>query len=77
MADPTDGFSKIDTIVLPGGVGGHGDIVAYDADTETVWLSQSPDNNEVVIDTKNNTVEATIPNIGNYVACKHGVPRVG
>ena len=65
MADPTDDYSKIDTINLPGGVGGHGDIVAYDADTKTVWLSQSPDNNVIVIDTKNNTVEATIPDIGN------------
>ncbi len=65
MADPTDGYSKIDTIDLPGGVGGHGDIVAYDSDTQTVWLSQSPDNNVVVLDTKTNTVEATIPDIGN------------
>ena len=65
MADPTDGYSKIDTIDLPGTVGGHGDIVAYDSDTKTVWLSQSPDNNVVVIDTKTNTVEATIPDIGN------------
>ena len=65
MADPTDGYSKVDTIDLPGGVGGHGDIVAYDTATKTVWLSQSPDNNEIVINTKNNTVEATIPNIGD------------
>ena len=65
MADSTDSYSKIDTIELPGTVGGHGDIVAYDTDTKTVWLSQSPDNNVVVIDTKTNTVEATIPNIGN------------
>jgi len=65
MADPTDGYSKIDTIDLPGTVGGHGDIVAFDAATNKVWLSQSPDNNEVVIDPKNNTVEATIPDIGD------------
>lgn len=65
MATSTDGYTLLKTITLPGSVGGHGDIVAYDADTKTVWLSQSPDNNVVVIDTTTNTVKATIPNIGN------------
>ena len=65
MATSTDGYALLKTIALPGGVGGHGDIVAYDADTKTVWLAQSPDNNVVVIDTTTNTIKATIPNIGN------------
>ncbi|WP_336489443.1 hypothetical protein [Methylobacterium nigriterrae] len=65
MATSTDGYALLKTINLPGTVGGHGDIVAFDADTKTVWLAQSPDNNVVVIDTTTNTVKATIPNIGN------------
>src|SRR6195952_5851329 len=65
MATSTDGYALLKTINLPGTVGGHGDIVAYDADTKTVWLAQSPDNNVVVIDTTTNTIKATIPNIGN------------
>ena len=65
MATSTDGYSLLKTITLPGGVGGHGDWVTYDADTRTIWLAQSPDNNVVVIDTATNTVKATIPNIGN------------
>ncbi len=65
MATSTDGYSLQTTINLPGTVGGHGDIVTYDDQTNTVWLAQSPDNNVVVIDAKTNAVEATIPNIGN------------
>jgi YVTN family beta-propeller protein len=65
MAASTLGYSLQTTISLPGGVGGHGDWVAYDPDTKTVWLAQSPDNNVVVIDTTTNTIKATIPNIGN------------
>lgn len=65
MATSTDGYTLLKTINLPGTVGGHGDIVAYDADTHSIWLAQSPDNNVVVIDTTTNNVEATIPNIGN------------
>ena len=65
MATSTDGYALLKTITLPGGVGGHGDVVTYDADTKTMWVAQSPDNNVVVIDTATNTIKATIPNIGN------------
>ncbi len=65
MATSTDGYTLLKTISLPGGAGGHGDWVTYDADTKTIWLAQSPDNNVVVIDAATNTVKATIPNIGN------------
>jgi YVTN family beta-propeller protein len=65
MAIGTDGYVRVDTIDLPGNVGGHGDWVAYDAATNTIWLAQSPDNNVVVIDAATNTIKATIPNIGN------------
>jgi DNA-binding beta-propeller fold protein YncE len=61
----TDGYALLQTINLPGTLGGHGDWVAYDADTSTIWLAQSPDNNVVVIDTRTNTVRAVIPDIGN------------
>jgi YVTN family beta-propeller protein len=58
-------FSLVTTIQLPGSVGGHGDWVAYDAATQTIWLAQSPDNNVVVIDARTNTVKATISGIDN------------
>lgn len=61
----TDGYALLATINLPGTQGGHGDWVAYDAATGYVWLAQSPDNNVVVIDSKTNTIKATIPNVGN------------
>lgn len=56
MATSTDGYTLLKTINLPGTVGGHGDIVAYDADTHSMWVAQSPDNNVVVIDTATNSV---------------------
>lgn len=65
MAQSTLGYSLKATISLPGSNGGHGDWVAYDAPTNTVWLAQSPDNNVVVIDAATNTVKATIAGIGN------------
>lgn len=65
MATSTDGYTLKTTIQLPGTQGGHGDTVEYDADTATMWVVQSPDNNVVVIDPQTNTVKATIPNIGN------------
>src|SRR4051794_26556349 len=61
----TDGYALLSTITLPGSLGGHGDWVTYDADTKTIWLAQSPDNNVVVIDATTNTIKAVIPNIGN------------
>jgi DNA-binding beta-propeller fold protein YncE len=65
MSDSVPDFSLVTTIQLPGTVGGHGDWVTYDPATHTVWLSQSPDNNVVVIDTKTNTVKTTISGVDN------------
>lgn len=65
MATSTDGYSLLTTINLPGSVGGHGDIVAFDPATADIWIAQSPDDNVVVIDTATNGVRAVIPNIGN------------
>jgi VCBS repeat-containing protein len=65
MPASTDNYSLLTTINLPGDIGGHGDWVTYDADTATIWIAQSPDNNVVVIDAKTNTIKAVIPNIGN------------
>jgi len=53
----------IKTIDLPGTKGGHGDWVTYDPDTETIWLSQAPDHNVVVIDANKLSVKATISGI--------------
>jgi len=50
---------------VAGALGGHGDWVAYDEDTNTVWLSHSPDNNVVVLDAYTNSVRVIIPNVGN------------
>jgi DNA-binding beta-propeller fold protein YncE len=67
-------FSYATTIQLPGTIGGHGDWVAYDANTQTMWLSQSPDNDVVVINAKTGSVEATIPGIddSNGIAIAQG-----
>jgi len=54
----------------PGDKGGHGDWTTFDAPTRTVWLSQSPDHNVVVIDANSMTVKGVIPGIedGNGIA---------
>jgi YVTN family beta-propeller protein len=52
------------TIALPG-VGGHGDVVVADPAAHAVYVAQSPDNNLVVINTSNNTVEAVVPQVAN------------
>src|ERR1700726_678391 len=56
-------YQLVKTIDLPGTVGGHGDWVAYDPQTEAIWLAQAPDHNVVVIDANKLTVKATIPGI--------------
>jgi DNA-binding beta-propeller fold protein YncE len=56
-------YQLVKTIDLPGTVGGHGDWVAYDPQTETIWLAQAPDHNVVVIDANKLAVKATIPGI--------------
>ncbi len=63
-------YKLLKTIDLPGDKGGHGDWTTFDPDTHTVWLSQSPDHNVVVIDATTNTVKAVIPDIkdGNGIA---------
>ena len=59
----TSQYELIKTIDLPGTVGGHGDWVTYDPDTETVWLAQSPDHNVVVIDANRFAVKQTIAGV--------------
>jgi DNA-binding beta-propeller fold protein YncE len=47
------------TIDLPG-VGGHGDVVLADPAAHSVYLSQSPDNNVVILNTDTNTIRAVV-----------------
>lgn len=61
----TDGYTLLKTITLPGTAGGHGDWTTFDPDTQTVWLSQSPDHNVVVLDANTNQVKGVIPDIAN------------
>ena len=58
-------YKLVKTIDLPGDKGGHGDWVTFDAQTRTVWLSQSPDHNVVVIDAAANTVKGVVSGIAN------------
>src|SRR5690348_11977772 len=57
------GYTLVRTIDLPGDKGGHGDWTTYDPGTDTVWLSQSPDQSVVVIDAGKNVVKGVIPDI--------------
>ncbi|HTU54078.1 MAG TPA: hypothetical protein VMF62_08915 [Acetobacteraceae bacterium] len=59
----SSGYKLIKTIQLPGNQGGHGDWVTFDPDTETVWLSQSPDHNVVVVNARTMSVEHVIHGI--------------
>jgi DNA-binding beta-propeller fold protein YncE len=63
-------YKLLKTIDLPGTQGGHGDWTTFDAATHTVWLSQSPDHNVVVIDAASLDIKHVIPNIkdGNGIA---------
>lgn len=63
-------YKLVKTIDLPGSKGGHGDWTTFDKATHTVWLSQSPDHNVVVIDASTDVVKAVIPGIedGNGIA---------
>jgi len=69
MAD-SSGYKLIKTIHLPGNQGGHGDWTTFDPATGTVWLSQSPDHNVVVLDAASLSVKHVIPGIkdGNGIA---------
>ncbi len=58
-------YKLVKTIDLPGDKGGHGDYVAFDPDTSTIWISQSPDHQVVVVDTNTNTVKGVVPGIAN------------
>ncbi|GAC1345974.1 MAG: hypothetical protein NVSMB18_26900 [Acetobacteraceae bacterium] len=58
----TDGYTLLKTINLPGTIGGHGDWVAYDSDTKSIWIAESPTNNIVVLDATTNQIKAVIPN---------------
>lgn len=56
-------YKQIKIIDLPGAEGGNGGAMAFDADTGTVWLAQSPDRNVVVIETKGNSVNRVIDGV--------------
>jgi len=58
-------YQRIKTVNLSvaGTIGGHGDWVAYDCETDTVWLSHSPDSNVVVVDAKTNDIRVIIPSV--------------
>ncbi|HLI14125.1 MAG TPA: hypothetical protein VKY65_21235 [Alphaproteobacteria bacterium] len=58
-------YKLVKTIDLPGSKGGKGGEVAFDPDTGTVWLCQSPNRNIVVVETKTNTVRQAIEVIDN------------
>lgn len=64
------GYKLVKTIDLPGSKGGHGDWTTFDPQTRTVWLSQSPDHNVVVLDAADMSVKHVIPGIkdGNGIA---------
>ena len=68
-AAPSD-YKLVKTIDLPGSKGGHGDWTTFDPATGTVWLSQSPDHNVVVIDARSMSVAHVIAGIedGNGIA---------
>lgn len=63
-------YKLLKTIDLPGDKGGHGDWTTFDPAMGTVWLSQSPDHNVVVLDAVAMTVKGVIPGIedGNGIA---------
>ena len=56
-------YTLVKTIDLPGDTGGHGDWTTFDSATGTVWLSQSPDHNVVVIDAASQSIKGVIPGI--------------
>ena len=58
-------YKLVKTIDLPGDKGGHGDWTIFNPATSTVWLSQSPDHDIVVIDTKTNAVAHVVPDVAN------------
>lgn len=70
VAAAETGYKLIKTIDLPGTKGGHGDYVVFDPATSTVWISQSPDHEDVVVNAKTDTVKGVIPGIdsGNVIA---------
>ena len=53
----------VKVVDLPGTVGGNGGAMAFDADTKTIWLSQSPNRNLVVIETRANSVIRVIDGV--------------
>ncbi|MCG5074067.1 YncE family protein [Paraburkholderia tagetis] len=63
-------YKLVKTIDLPGTQGGHGDWTTFDPLTHTVWISQSPDHNVVVIDAQSLDIKHVIPDIkdGNGIA---------
>jgi YVTN family beta-propeller protein len=68
-ASAQSGYKLVKTIDLPGS-GGHGDWVAFDPETRTAWIVQSPDHNVVVIDADELAVKGVIGGIedGNGIA---------
>jgi YVTN family beta-propeller protein len=58
-------YKVVKTLDLPGMQGGHGDWTTFDPASKTVWLSQSPDHNVVVIDAATLAIKSVIPDIKN------------
>lgn len=56
-------YRLVTTIDLPGDRGGHGDWVAFDPDTRTVWLAQTPAHNVVVLDADRLAIKHVVPGI--------------
>ncbi|MFI4988296.1 MAG: YncE family protein [Alphaproteobacteria bacterium] len=56
-------YLQLKTIDLPGTSGGSGGAVAFDTDTDTVWLSQAVNRNLVVVDAATNTVRRVIEGV--------------
>jgi DNA-binding beta-propeller fold protein YncE len=57
-----DLLTAVKTIDLPG-KGGHGDVVAYDSDKKALYVSHTPDNNLIIINTETQAIEKIIPNM--------------
>jgi DNA-binding beta-propeller fold protein YncE len=64
--------TTLKTIELPG-TGGHGDVVVADPAAHAVYVSQTPDNNVVVIDTRTERIKAVIGDLpgSNGIAFDH------
>ena len=69
-------YKLVKTLDLPGTQGGHGDWTTFDPASKTVWLSQSPDHNVVVIDAATLAIKSVIPDIKNGNGIAHSSRRL-